>query len=129
MKDFKFSESEARGFKWDFKVDELTLMGYIGQVVAWMRLTWLQEPEGGFDGLGYWAKKVLLFDSGPEAWYVQYATGVCKIIANCELKTVGLLSKSSATKARICSRCSQRELMQIQKVKSTSWPRRLLGGC
>jgi hypothetical protein len=74
MKDFKFSESEARGFKWDFKVDELTLMGYIGQVVAWMRLTWLQEPEGGFDGLGYWAKKVLLFDSGPEAWYVQQAT-------------------------------------------------------
>jgi hypothetical protein len=70
MQDFNFAKSEAQGFKWDFKVDEQTVLGYIGQCVAWIRLTWLQEPNGGFDGVHYWANKVLLFDSGPEDWYV-----------------------------------------------------------
>jgi hypothetical protein len=68
LKDFEFSKAQEKGYQWDFKVDELTLMAYIGQVIAWIRLTWLQEPEGGFDGVGYWAKKVLLFDSALEAW-------------------------------------------------------------
>jgi hypothetical protein len=62
VKDMKFSEAEQRGFKWHFKVDELTVLGYIGQCIAWIRLTWLQEPDGGFDGVEYWANKVLLFD-------------------------------------------------------------------
>jgi hypothetical protein len=70
LQDFKFSQAEARGFKWDFKVDEQTVLGYTGQCVAWIRLTWLQEPDGGFDGVAYAAKKILYFDVGPEDWYV-----------------------------------------------------------
>ncbi|KAH7078242.1 hypothetical protein FB567DRAFT_130842 [Paraphoma chrysanthemicola] len=75
MSSFKFSASEAQGFKWDFKVDEATVIGYVGQVVAWIRLTWLQEPDGGFNGTEYWAKKVLLFDSGPEDWAAERIVG------------------------------------------------------
>jgi hypothetical protein len=75
MQNFKFSEAEARGFKWDFKVDEQTVLGYIGQCVAWIRLSWLQEPDGGFDGVEYWAKKVLLFDVGPEDWAAEQIVG------------------------------------------------------
>ena len=75
MKDFKFAEAEARGFKWDFKVDEQTVLGYIGQCVAWVRLTWLVEPDGGFDGREYFKTKVLLFDCKPEDWAAEQIVG------------------------------------------------------
>lgn len=68
MKDFKFSEAQDRGFNWDYSVDEVTILGYVGQCVAWIRVAWLQEPDGGFDGVDYWAKKVLLWDVLPEHW-------------------------------------------------------------
>jgi hypothetical protein len=63
------------GFKWDFKVDEQTVLAYVGQCVAWIRLTWLQEPDGGFDGVDYWAKKVLLIDVGSEDWAAEQIIG------------------------------------------------------
>lgn len=66
---FDFAEVAKLGFNWDYKIDELTVLGYVGQCVAWMRLCWLQEPDGGFNGVDYWAKKVLLFDSRAECWY------------------------------------------------------------
>ncbi|KAF1841577.1 uncharacterized protein K460DRAFT_388484, partial [Cucurbitaria berberidis CBS 394.84] len=75
MKDFKFAQAEARGFKWDFKVDEQTVMGYTGQCLAWIRLTWLQEPNGGFDGVHYWANKVLVFDVGLEDFPAEQIVG------------------------------------------------------
>ncbi|ORY01288.1 hypothetical protein BCR34DRAFT_575029 [Clohesyomyces aquaticus] len=75
VKDMKFEESQARGFHWDFKVDEATVMGYIGQVMAWIRVAWLQEPNGGFDGVEYWANKVLLFDSLTEDWALEKYAG------------------------------------------------------
>jgi hypothetical protein len=75
MKDFKFAEAEARGFKWDFKVDEQTVLGYIGQCIAWIRLTWLVEPDGGFDGREYYKKKVLLFDVAVEDWAAEQTIG------------------------------------------------------
>jgi hypothetical protein len=75
MKDFKFAEAEARGFKWDFKVDEQTVLGYIGQCVAWIRLTWLEEPNGGFDGREYYKNHVLLFDVLPEDWAAEQIVG------------------------------------------------------
>lgn len=74
MKDFKFAESETRGFKWDFKVDEQTALGYIGQCVAWIRLTWLVEPNG-FNGLEYYKNKVLLFDISHESWAAEQILG------------------------------------------------------
>lgn len=69
LQHFKFAAVVEKGFGWDYKVDEQTVMGYVGQVIAWIRLTWLKEPNGGFDGVEYWAKKILLFDSLPEDWY------------------------------------------------------------
>jgi hypothetical protein len=75
MQDFKFSEAEARGFKWDFKVDEQTVLGYTGQCLAWIRLTWLQEPDGGFDGVEYWARKVLVFDVAQEGFGAEQIVG------------------------------------------------------
>ncbi|KAF2794770.1 hypothetical protein K505DRAFT_241388 [Melanomma pulvis-pyrius CBS 109.77] len=75
VKDFNFAEAEARGFKWDFKIDELTVLGYIGQVVAWVRLCWLQEPNGGFNGVEYYCNKVLLFDVLTEDWPAETVVG------------------------------------------------------
>ncbi|KAF2807566.1 uncharacterized protein BDZ99DRAFT_419922 [Mytilinidion resinicola] len=75
VKDVRFEDSVARGFKWDFKVDELTVMGYIGQCVAWLRLCMLEEPNGGFNGVEYWANKILLFDSLTEDWAAEQQLG------------------------------------------------------
>ncbi len=76
VKDFKFAEGHARGFKWEFQVDEATLLGYITQVVAWIRLTWVQEPgPDGFNGLDYWCNKVLLFDVAQEDWAAEFIVG------------------------------------------------------
>jgi hypothetical protein len=70
-----FENLAAAGYKWDWKLDEQTIIGYIGQCVAWMRLTWLQEPNGGFDGVNYWAKKVLLWDALPEDFPAENTVG------------------------------------------------------
>ena len=70
VQNFNFAEVAKQGFNWDYKIDALTILGYVGQCVAWMRLSWLREPDGGFDGVEYWAKKILLFDSRLEDWYV-----------------------------------------------------------
>ncbi|KAF2192185.1 hypothetical protein K469DRAFT_735296 [Zopfia rhizophila CBS 207.26] len=75
VKDVKFEESIARGFKWDFKVDQITLVDNVGQVVAWLRLCMLKEPNGGFNGVEYWANKVLLFDSLTENWGAEHIVG------------------------------------------------------
>ena len=72
---FKFGEAEERGFRWDFKVDELTVLGYIGQVLAWIRCSWVQEPNGGFDGVEYYSKKVLLYDVLDECWAAEPMVG------------------------------------------------------
>jgi hypothetical protein len=75
LQDFKFEKAQEMGFKWDFKVDEQTVLAYIGQIVAWIRLTWIQEPDGGFDGVDYWAKKVLLIDVRSEDWAAEQIIG------------------------------------------------------
>lgn len=75
MSSFNFAESEARGFSWDFKVDEHTVLGYIGQCIAWIRLTWLEEPNDGFNGREYFRTKVLLFDVAPEDWAAERIVG------------------------------------------------------
>lgn len=76
MQEFSFADAEARGFKWDFQVDELTVLGYTGQVIAWIRCCLLAEPgEGGFDGVDYYANNVLLFDSIRENWAAEQIVG------------------------------------------------------
>lgn len=70
-----FEKVHERGFKWEYKVDELFVLGYVGQVIAWIRLAWLKEPNGGFDGVEYHAQKVLYFDSLPEDWAAEMILG------------------------------------------------------
>ena len=41
MKLIGFADTDHAGYKWDWKIDEQAAFGYIGQVIAWMRLTWL----------------------------------------------------------------------------------------
>ncbi|PSN60759.1 hypothetical protein BS50DRAFT_578937 [Corynespora cassiicola Philippines] len=70
-----FADSAVRGFNWDFKIDPVFLLGYIGQCSAWLRLAWLKEPNGGFDGADYYSKKILLFDSLEEDWAAEKTIG------------------------------------------------------
>jgi hypothetical protein len=75
VKDIKFETSAQRGYHYNWKVDELTLLGYVGQVVAWVRCAWLKEPNGGFDGVEYYATKCLLFDALEEDWAAEKTIG------------------------------------------------------
>ncbi|KAG4443372.1 hypothetical protein IFR05_001161 [Cadophora sp. M221] len=69
-----FEESEAKGFKWEFKVGPQFIAGYIAQVLAWMRLSALEEPNG-FNGREYAAKNILLFDALDEDWGAETVVG------------------------------------------------------
>jgi hypothetical protein len=70
-----FEEAAEHGWKYDFKIDSLTLLGYLGQVLAWIRLTWLQEPNNGFNGVEHWSKKVLLWNALPENFGAEKTIG------------------------------------------------------
>lgn len=75
IKQMNSKDLQDSGFKWEWKVDEQTLIGYIGQCLAWIRLTWLQEPNGGFDGVTYWAEKVLLWHALSEDFPAEHTLG------------------------------------------------------
>ena len=62
-------------YRWEFKVEPLTVMEYIGQVMAWQRLCMLEDPNDGFSGPDYYEKKVLLFDSLSEDWGAEATIG------------------------------------------------------
>ena len=72
--EIKFEDSIARGFNWEFKVEPQFVAGYVAQVLAWMRLSRLEEPNG-FNGRDYWAEKILLFDSLSEDWGAETIVG------------------------------------------------------
>lgn len=71
----KFEDSQARNFHWEFKVEPRTVMEYVGQVLAWLRLCMLEDPNDGFNGAEYYADKVLLFDSLSEDWGAEETIG------------------------------------------------------
>ncbi|KAJ4286679.1 hypothetical protein N0V90_012931 [Kalmusia sp. IMI 367209] len=70
-----FSQSQAAGFHWHFDVDPSTVLGYVGQVLAWFRLAYLKEPNGGFDGVAYYTKHALCFDTLNELWAAEKTVG------------------------------------------------------
>ena len=74
-KEVKFEDSQAMSYHWEFKVEPLTVMEYIGQVLAWLRLSMLEEPNDGFNGAEYYANKVLLFDALSEDWGAEATIG------------------------------------------------------
>ncbi|USW59771.1 Putative afumC-like glycosyltransferase, nucleotide-diphospho-sugar transferase [Septoria linicola] len=59
----KFGQSR---FQLDFMVSRKTLVGYVGQIVAWARLCMIEEPDGGFNGRSYYREHVMLFDAMTE---------------------------------------------------------------
>lgn len=70
-----FSQSKAAGFHWHWDVDPMIVLGYVGQVIAWFRLAYLKEPNGGFDGVEYYTKHVLCLDSLSEVWGAEKTIG------------------------------------------------------
>ncbi|KAF2110299.1 capsule polysaccharide biosynthesis protein [Lophiotrema nucula] len=70
----RFAAAQERGMSWNWKVDELTALGYVGQVMAWTRLSWLKEPNG-FDGVAYSQNNVLWFDVLKEDWAAEPIVG------------------------------------------------------
>ena len=74
-KEMKFEDSQASNYRWEFSVEPRTVMEYIGQVLAWMRLCMLEDPNDGFSGPEYFENRVLLFDSLSEDWGAEETIG------------------------------------------------------
>ena len=74
-KEMKYEDSQARNFHWQFSVEPRTVMEYVGQVLAWMRLCMLEDPTDGFNGTEYYGNKVLLFDALSEDWGAEEEIG------------------------------------------------------
>jgi hypothetical protein len=50
-------------FQWKWKVDSKTVFEYVGQVMCWRRLTYLEDVGDGFSGADYWEKNILTFEA------------------------------------------------------------------
>lgn len=74
-KQIKFEDSQVSNYHWEFNVEPLTVMEYIGQVLAWLRLCMLEDLDDGFNGAEYYENKVLLFDSLSEDWGAEATIG------------------------------------------------------
>ncbi|KAH8196989.1 hypothetical protein TruAng_008848 [Truncatella angustata] len=70
-----FDESRASNFHWDFAVPAKTVMEYITQVLAWQRLTMLEDAGDGFSCADYWQRNVYCFDVLKEAWAAEDEVG------------------------------------------------------
>ena len=75
-KSIDFEVAAKRGFKWELSVDPGTIVAYLAQVMAWIRVAMLREPgPDGFDGVEYYATKILLFDGLHEDWGAETVVG------------------------------------------------------
>ncbi|KAL5044719.1 hypothetical protein BDW71DRAFT_215553 [Aspergillus fruticulosus] len=70
-----FSASATRGFKWEFIVDPATVFDYISQVVAWLRLTMLEDAGDGLSCADYAVNNILWFDVLAENWGIEEKAG------------------------------------------------------
>lgn len=70
-----FSESQRRGYAWEFIVGPLTVFEYITQVVAWIRLCMLEDAGDGFSCTDYAKDHILWFDSLEEDWGAETVVG------------------------------------------------------
>ncbi|GKT52822.1 capsule polysaccharide biosynthesis protein [Colletotrichum tofieldiae] len=61
-------QAEARNFRWNWDVSTIKLFEYLTQIVCWIRVSMIEEPNGGFSGVEYFDKKVLIFDALKEDW-------------------------------------------------------------
>jgi hypothetical protein len=71
-----FSESEKKGFKWEFVVGPDVVFQYITQCLAWARVSSLEEPgKDGFNGAEYQRDHVLYYYVLPECWPAETNVG------------------------------------------------------
>ncbi|GKT88907.1 capsule polysaccharide biosynthesis protein [Colletotrichum tofieldiae] len=61
-------QAEARNFRWNWDVSTIKLFEYLTQIVCWICVSMIEEPNGGFSGVEYFDKKVLIFDALKEDW-------------------------------------------------------------
>jgi hypothetical protein len=73
--DLDFSESQKRGFAWEFIVDPTTVFQYITQVTAWLRLCMLEDAGDGFSRADYAQEHILWFDVLEEDWGAETVVG------------------------------------------------------
>ena len=75
-KELSIDDARASNFHWDFKVPFQTVMEYITQVLAWIRVAMLDKDEGdGFRAVDYWSTHVKLIDCLPESWGAESVLG------------------------------------------------------
>lgn len=70
-----YDAAQSKNFNWDFKIEPAKVMEYIAQVLSWIRLCMLEDPDGEFSGAEYYAKHVLLYDVLPENWAAEATIG------------------------------------------------------
>lgn len=70
-----FSESQKRGYNWEFIVEPLTVFEYITQVTSFLRISMLEDVGDGFSGADYAVQNVLWFDALEEDWAAETVVG------------------------------------------------------
>ncbi|KAK9368249.1 hypothetical protein V1509DRAFT_639752 [Lipomyces kononenkoae] len=70
-----FSVSRERGYKFEFAVEPLVVFEYVMQVIAWLRVSMLEDVGDGFSGVDYAQDNVLWFDALEEDWAAQSVVG------------------------------------------------------
>jgi hypothetical protein len=71
-----FSESQQKGFAWEFIVSPEVVFQYITQCLSWARVSMLEEPgEGGFNGAEYQRDHILWYYALPECWPAETVVG------------------------------------------------------
>lgn len=75
LKNKDFSESVARGFQWQFKIEPCVVFEYITQVVSWDRLCMLEDAGDGFSCADYARDNILWFDALEEDWAAEPIVG------------------------------------------------------
>jgi Capsular polysaccharide synthesis protein len=70
-----FSESQKRGYNWEFIVEPLTVFEYTTQVMAFLRLTMLEDAGDSFSCADYAVENILWFDALEEDWGAETVVG------------------------------------------------------
>ncbi|KAJ0415801.1 hypothetical protein BJY00DRAFT_304630 [Aspergillus carlsbadensis] len=63
-----YSAVAEKGYNWDWDVEPLRVLDYITQVIAWVRLTLLEDAGDGFSGVDYARNNILWTDVLSENW-------------------------------------------------------------
>jgi hypothetical protein len=68
-------EEQENGVGFDFKVPMIEVFEYAIQIIAWVRLTMLDDAGDGFSGSNYWLNHIMGIDAISEAWQAEMILG------------------------------------------------------